>query len=150
MAHSLAQSATGFGVARMALGLGEAGNFPAAIKTVAEWFPRKERAFATGIFNSGSNIGAIVAPLTVPIIAINFGWQWAFILTASVGFIWLIFWLMIYRRPQEDPKLSPGELAHIESDQEEPLPKIAWGRLFPHRQTWSFSIGKFLTDPIWW
>jgi ACS family hexuronate transporter-like MFS transporter len=150
MAHSLAQSALGFGVARMALGLGEAGNFPASIKTVAEWFPKKERAFATGIFNSGSNIGAIVAPLTVPIIAINYGWRWAFILTGTIGFIWLIFWLAVYRKPEEDPNLSAAELAHIQSDQEEQPRRIAWKSLFPHRQTWSFSIGKFLTDPIWW
>ena len=150
MAHSFARSALGFGVARIALGLGEAGNFPAAIKTVAEWFPKKERALATGIFNSGSNIGAIVAPLTVPIIAINYGWQWAFILTGSLGFIWLVFWVVLYHKPQFDPKLSRGELAYIMSDQEEPLKRIPWARLIPHRQTWSFSIGKFLTDPIWW
>ena len=150
MAHSFARSGFGFGVARMALGLGEAGNFPAAIKTVAEWFPKKERAFATGVFNSGSNVGAIVAPLTVPIIATSFGWQWAFIVTGSIGFIWLIAWLMVYRKPEEDPKLSPAELSYIHSDHEEPPKKIAWRRLFPHRQTWSFSIGKFLTDPIWW
>ena len=150
MAHSFARSAFGFGVARIALGLGEAGNFPAAIKTVAEWFPRKERALATGIFNSGSNIGAIVAPLTVPVIAISYGWQWAFILTGSLGFIWLVFWLAIYHKPQHDPKLSRGELDLITSDQEERTNKIPWRRLIPHRQTWSFSIGKFLTDPIWW
>lgn len=150
MAHSFARSALGFGFARIALGLGEAGNFPAAIKTVAEWFPKKERAFATGIFNSGSNVGAIVAPLTVPLIAINWGWQWAFILTGAIGFIWLVFWLLVYRKPEEDPKLSAGELAHIQSDAEEPLPRIPWARLLPHRQTWSFAIGKFLTDPIWW
>ena len=150
MGHSLARSAVGFGVARFALGLGEAGNFPAAIKTVAEWFPKKERALATGIFNSGSNVGAIVAPLTVPLIAVNYGWQWAFIITGAIGFIWLGFWLMIYRRPQEHPKLSPGELAHIQSDPAEPTTKIPWARLFPHRQTWAFAIGKFLTDPIWW
>jgi MFS transporter, ACS family, aldohexuronate transporter len=150
MAHALARSAIGFGIARIALGLGEAGNFPAAIKTVAEWFPKKERALATGIFNSGTNIGAIVAPLTVPIIAITWGWQWAFILTGAIGFLWLIFWLMFYRRPEEDPNLSAAELAHIESDQEEPMAKIAWARLIPHRQTWAFAIGKFLTDPVWW
>jgi MFS transporter, ACS family, hexuronate transporter len=150
MAHALARSAMGFGVARIALGLGEAGNFPAAIKTVAEWFPKKERAFATGIFNSGSNVGAIVAPLTVPLIAITWGWQAAFILTGSIGFIWLIFWLLIYRNPEEDPKLTKGELAHIQSDREERVSKIPWVKLLPHRQTWSFAIGKFLTDPIWW
>ncbi|MGH9818811.1 MAG: MFS transporter [Pyrinomonadaceae bacterium] len=150
MAHAFARSAIGFGAARVALGLGEAGNFPASIKTVAEWFPKKERALATGIFNSGTNIGAIFAPLTVPIIAITWGWQWAFILTGSLGFIWLIFWLIVYRRPEDDPKLTQGELAYIRSDAEEPSKKIPWAKLIPHRQTWAFAIGKFLTDPIWW
>ena len=150
MCHSLARSAFGFGAARFALGLGEAGNFPAAIKTVAEWFPKKERALATGIFNSGSNVGAIVAPLAVPFIAVNYGWQWAFVITGTLGFIWLIFWLKVYRRPEEHPKLSKAELAHIQSDPAEPTAKIPWGRLIPHKQTWAFAIGKFLTDPIWW
>jgi ACS family hexuronate transporter-like MFS transporter len=150
MGHALARSAVGFGVARFALGLGEAGNFPAAIKTVAEWFPKKERALATGIFNSGSNVGAIIAPLSVPWIAVTLGWQWAFIITGAIGFIWLAFWLASYRRPEEHPKLSPAELAHIQSDPAEATTKIPWGRLFPHRQTWAFAFGKFLTDPIWW
>jgi ACS family hexuronate transporter-like MFS transporter len=150
MGHALARSIFGFGVARFALGLGEAGNFPAAIKTVAEWFPKKERALATGIFNSGSNVGAIVGPLAVPFIAVKYGWQWAFILTGLLGFIWLGFWLAIYRRPQEHPKLSAAELAHIQSDPAEPTTKIKWSRLIPHRQTWAFAIGKFMTDPIWW
>ncbi|MEO6655074.1 MAG: MFS transporter [Pyrinomonadaceae bacterium] len=150
MAHSLASSAVGFGAARIALGLGEAGNFPASIKTVAEWFPKKERALATGIFNSGTNVGAIFAPLTVPIIAITWGWQSAFIVTGALGFIWLAFWLMLYRKPEDDPKLTTGELAHIQSDAEVETKKIPWARLIPHRQTWAFAIGKFLTDPIWW
>ncbi len=150
MAHALASSAIGFGIARIGLGLGEAGNFPASIKTVAEWFPKKERALATGIFNSGTNVGAIFAPMTVPIIAITWGWQWAFILTGALGFIWLAFWLLLYRRPEEDTKLTTGELAHIQSDPEEPSKKIPWARLIPHRQTWAFAIGKFLTDPVWW
>jgi MFS transporter, ACS family, hexuronate transporter len=150
MAHSLAHSVIGFGAARFGLGLGEAGNFPAAIKTVAEWFPKKERAFATGIFNSGSNVGAIVAPLSVPFIAVNYGWQWAFIITGAIGFIWLIFWIKVYRKPEEHPKLSAAELNYIRSDAEEPVAKIPWGRLIPHRQTWAFAIGKFLTDPVWW
>ncbi len=150
MAHALARSAFGFGTARFFLGLGEAGNFPASIKTVAEWFPKKERAFATGIFNSGSNVGAIVAPLAVPFIAVNYGWQLAFIITGSLGFIWLVFWLMIYRRPEEHPKVGTAELAHIQSDPPEPMTKIPWGRLVPLRQTWAFAVGKFLTDPIWW
>ena len=117
MCHSFARSAFGFGAARFALGLGEAGNFPAAIKTVAEWFPKKERAFATGVFNSGSNVGAILAPLSVPFIAVNYGWQWAFIITGAFGFIWLAFWLMIYRKPEEHPKLSKAELAYIQLGQ---------------------------------
>jgi MFS transporter, ACS family, hexuronate transporter len=150
MGHALARSAVGFGVARFALGLGEAGNFPAAIKTVAEWFPKKERALATGIFNSGSNVGAIIAPLVVPWIAVTYGWQWAFIITGAIGFIWLAFWLASYRRPEEHPKLSEAELAHIQSDPAEPTTRIPWARLFPHRQTWAFAAGKFLTDPIWW
>jgi len=148
--HSLVHSVLGFGVVRFALGLGEAGNFPASIKTVAEWFPKKERALATGIFNSGSNVGAILAPLAVPRIVFYLGWQWAFIITGSLGFIWLIFWLKIYRRPEEHPKLSSTELAYIQSDPSEPVTKIPWSRLFPHKQTWAFAIGKFLTDPIWW
>jgi MFS transporter, ACS family, aldohexuronate transporter len=150
MCHALARSAFGFGVARFTLGLGEAGNFPASIKTVAEWFPKKERALATGIFNSGSNVGAIVAPLVVPFIAINYGWQWAFVITGTLGFLWLIVWLTIYRRPEEHPKLSPAELAYIQSDPAEPTTRIPWARLLPHRQTWAFAVGKFLTDPIWW
>jgi ACS family hexuronate transporter-like MFS transporter len=150
MGHALARSATGFGTARFALGLGEAGNFPAAIKTVAEWFPKKERALATGLFNSGSNVGAIVAPLTVPWIAINYGWQWAFIATGALGFIWLAVWLTLYRHPEEHPHVSKAELAYIQSDPPEPITKIPWLRLLPHRQTWVFALGKFLTDPIWW
>lgn len=150
MGHALARSAFGFGVARFALGLGEAGNFPASIKTVAEWFPKKERALATGIFNSGSNVGAIIAPLAVPWIAINYSWQWAFIITGAIGFIWLIFWLMIYRKPEEHPRLSKSELNYIQSDPSEPMVKIPWGHLLPHRQTWAFAAGKFFTDPIWW
>ena len=150
MGHALARSAFGFGIARFSLGLGEAGNFPASIKTVAEWFPKKERALATGIFNSGSNVGAIIAPLAVPFIAVNYGWQWAFIITGALGFIWLAIWIKTYRRPEEHPKLSKAELAHIQSDPAEPTTKIPWARLFPHRQTWAFAIGKFMTDPIWW
>ncbi len=151
MGHALARTPFGFGVARAALGIGEAGNFPAAIKTVAEWFPKKERAFATGIFNAGSNVGAIVAPLTVPWIASNYGWRWAFIITGAIGFIWLLFWLPMYRRPEEHPKVSKAELAHMQSDPPDPpAANIPWVRLIPHRQTSAFAIGKYLTDPIWW
>lgn len=150
MGHALARSAFGFGVARFALGLGEGGNFPAAIKTVAEWFPKKERALATGIFNAGSNLGPIIVPLTVPWIVLHYGWQGAFLATGALGFVWLLFWLPLYRRPEEHPRLSQRELAHIKSDPPEPTAKIPWARLFPHKQTWAFAIGKFLTDPIWW
>ncbi len=150
MAHGLAHSVAGFATARFLLGLGEAGNFPAAIKTVAEWFPKRERALATGIFNSGTNFGAIVAPLTVPFIALNWGWQWAFVMVGAVGFLWLALWLPLYRRPEDHPRLSTAELAHIRSDPSESLEKIPWQRLLPHRQTWAFAIGKFLTDPVWW
>jgi ACS family hexuronate transporter-like MFS transporter len=150
MGHALARSVMGFSVARFFLGLGEAGNFPASIKTVAEWFPKKERAFATGIFNSGTNIGALVTPLLVPWITLTWGWRWAFILTGAIGFLWLIFWLVFYRKPEEHPKLSKAELAYIQSDPPEPTVKIPWLKLLPHRQTWAFALGKFLTDPIWW
>src|SRR5438105_2193134 len=150
MGHSLARSAFGFGVARFALGLGEGGNFPAAIKTVAEWFPKKERALATGIFNAGSNLGPIIVPLTVPWIVFHYGWQAAFIATGAAGFLWLLLWLPVYRRPEEHPRLSAAELAHIKSDPPEPSTRVPWLRLIPHRQTWAFAIGKFMTDPIWW
>ena len=150
MGHALARSAFGFGVARFALGLGEGGNFPAAIKTVAEWFPKKERALATGIFNAGSNLGPIIVPLTVPWIVFHYGWQAAFIATGAVGFLWLILWLPVYRRPEEHPRVSPEELAHIKSDPPEPTTRVPWTRLLPHRQTWAFAIGKFMTDPVWW
>ena len=143
-------SVVGFMIVRFLLGLGEAGNFPASIKTVAEWFPKKERALATGIFNSGTNVGALATPLVVPWIAYTYGWYEAFIITGIIGFIWLAFWLVIYRKPEDHPKLSAAELAYIQSDPVEPTVRIPWKRLFPHRQTWAFAIGKFLTDPIWW
>ena len=150
MSHSLASTVIGFAIARFALGLGEAGNFPAAIKTVAEWFPRRERAFATGIFNSGSNVGAIVAPLTVPIVAVTWGWQAAFIFTGLLSAAWLITWLLVYRAPEQQPKVSAAELAYIRSDPEEPVTRIAWSHLLRHRQTWAFVAAKFMTDPFWW
>jgi len=150
MAHALARSVTGFAAARFALGLGEAGNFPAAIKTIAEWFPKKERAFATGIFNAGSNVGAVVAPIVVPWITIMYGWQEAFIVTGIIGFVWLGFWWLLYDHPNEHPKVTKEELAYIQSDPPDAVAKIKWRKLFPHRQTWAFAIGKFMTDPIWW
>ena len=150
MAHALARTPFGFGVARFGLGLGEAGNFPAAIKTTAEWFPKKERALATGIFNSGSNVGAIVAPAIVPWIALTWGWQAAFVITGAIGFFWLLLWWWMYQPPEKHPKLSAGELAYIRSDAEEAITPISWRRLIGVRQMWAFAIGKFLTDPVWW
>ena len=152
--HAFANSAFGFMVARAALGLTEAGNFPAAIKSIAEWFPKKERALATGIFNSGTNIGAIIAPLTVPLIAVYMGWQWAFILTGLIGFIWLVLWQIHYTSPQDSKKLSKEEYDYIHSDNEDITEKseekVPWLKLLGYRQTWAFAIGKFLTDPVWW
>ncbi len=146
----LGGATAGFAIARVILGLGEAGNFPASIKTVAEWFPKKERALATGIFNSGTNIGALLTPLLVPWITLTWGWQWAFIATGLLGFVWVIFWIIAYRAPDKHPRVSAAELAHIQSDPPESKESITWSRLFPHRQTWAFALGKFLTDPIWW
>jgi MFS transporter, ACS family, hexuronate transporter len=152
--HAFANSALGFMIARAALGVTEAGNFPAAIKSTAEWFPKKERALATGIFNSGTNIGAIVAPLTVPAIAVFWGWQWAFILTGLIGFVWLALWQLYYTSPNDSKKLSKAEFDYIHSDQEEQVQenqeKVPWVKLLGFRQTWAFAIGKFLTDPVWW
>jgi Sugar phosphate permease len=157
--HALAKSTGGFMFARGVLGFGEAGNFPAAIKTVAEWFPKKERALATGIFNSGSNVGAILAPLTVPWIADHYGWQGAFIIIGLIGFLWLIFWFWLYDVPAKIKYLSKSEYTYINSDTETPLQdditndtaekKVAWFKLLKYKQTWAFSIGKFLTDGVW-
>jgi ACS family hexuronate transporter-like MFS transporter len=149
-AHALARTPLGFGAARFALGIGEAGNFPAAIKTVAEWFPKKERALATGIFNSGANVGVVIVPLVVPWIVGRWGWQAAFLYTGIFSAIPIFFWINMYRRPQEHPRLSASELGYIQSEPSEAAVKIPWLRLLPHRQTWAFLIGKFLTDPIWW
>jgi ACS family hexuronate transporter-like MFS transporter len=151
MAHALATTAFTFGIARTLLGLGESANFPACIKTVAEWFPKKERAHATGIFNSGSNIGAVVAPLTVPWLATAYGWQTTFIVTGALGFVWLVAWLMLYGKPQLHAKVSKRELALIESDPADPAGvAYPWKQLLPKRETWAFGMGKFLSDPIWW
>jgi MFS transporter, ACS family, hexuronate transporter len=149
MGHALASSVAGFSFARAMLGLGEAGNFPAAVKTVAHWFPKRERALATGIFNAGTNVGAILAPIVVPFLAITWGWRSAFIVTGVIGFIWLIFWVIMYRAPEVHPRVSPSELAFIRSDPPEPAGKVAWGRLITHRQTWAFIVGKAMTDPVW-
>ena len=153
MGHALAKGAIGFGFWRALLGVSESGNFPAAIKTIAEWFPKKERALATGIFNSGTNVGAILAPIAVPAIIIAWGWQAAFIITGSIGFIWVILWYIYYEIPEKHKKLSANELAYIHSDTteaEESKAEIPWLKLLKYRQTWLFFIGKGLTDPIWW
>jgi ACS family hexuronate transporter-like MFS transporter len=150
MGHALGGSLTSFLVARSALGFGEAGVFPASIKTVAEWFPKRERALATGIFNAGTNVGAIVTPLVVPWITVQWGWRSAFVITGALGFVWLLFWIVLYRKPEEHPRLSRTELDYIRSDPQEPTSKIKWAQLIPHRQTWSFVAGKFMIDPIWW
>ncbi len=151
MTHAMARSVMQFATARFALGLGESGNFPASIKTTAEWFPKKERALVTGIFNSGTNIGAIVAPLLVPWITYRFGWQMAFIGTGALGLVWVIVWWSLYRRPEDDPKLSADELAYIRSDQpEEEIPPPPVRVLMIHRETWAIALGRLFTDPIWY
>jgi ACS family hexuronate transporter-like MFS transporter len=150
MAHGIASSFTGFLVARFALGLGESAVFPASLKAVAEWFPKKERALATGIFNAGSNLGAIATALLIPWIAVHWGWRRAFFLLGGLGFAWLVLWLWVYRRPQEHPSCSPSELEYICSDPIAPSIPLSWFRLLAHRQTWAFVLAKFITDPIWW
>jgi ACS family hexuronate transporter-like MFS transporter len=152
-------SILGFMVSRAVLAVGEAGNFPAAIKATAEYFPKKERSFATGIFNSGTNVGAILAPLTVPWIAVNYGWQTAFILIGGIGFLWIAFWLWLYDKPTKQKRLSAAELEYINSDSKDTIAvdeksgtkeKVDWFKLLGYRQTWAFVFGKFMTDGVWW
>ena len=149
-------SILGFMISRAVLAVGESGNFPAAIKATAEYFPKKERSFATGIFNSGANVGAILAPLTVPWIALHWGWETAFILVGTIGFLWLIFWMIFYNRPDQQKRLSKAELDYINSDADaevavtEKKEKVAWFKLLGYRQTWAFVFGKFMTDGVWW
>ncbi len=150
-------SVLGFMFSRAILAIGEAGNFPAAIKATAEYFPKKERSFATGIFNSGANVGAILAPLSVPWIEEHWGWQAAFLLIGAVGFLWMFFWLFYYEKPEEQKRMSPEELAYINSDHDENVvaksgntEKIAWTKLLGYKQTWAFTFGKFMTDGVWW
>jgi len=151
MGTALARSAATFGFARFMLGVGEAANFPASIKTVAEWFPKSERAFATGIFNAGTNVGAVVAPMTVPLIAAWWGWQAAFIATGAIGFLWLIAWWAFYYPPDEHPRVSGAERAYIRDGLEEPIrEKTPLRAVLGRRQLWAFSLGKLMTDPIWW
>lgn len=150
--HAFVRSPGGFSVARFALGLGEAANFPAAIKSVAEWFPKKERALAAGILNAGANVGAIATPIIVPLITIRYGWQAAFLITGGLGFVWLAAWLLFYRAPARHARVSTQELAYINADApaDDAAPPIAWRRLFAHRGTWAFVAAKFLTDPVWY
>ncbi len=152
MFHALAANAIQFGAARFALGIGESANFPAALKSVANWFPLRERTLATGIFNSGSNIGAIVAPLSVPWLAVHFGWRSAFLITGATGFIWMALWWIFYREPWEHPRLSAAERAFITEGRgaPEPAERIPFAVLLKDRVAWAYLIGKFLTDPVWW
>lgn len=150
MAHGLASSVTQFALARFGLGIGESGNFPAGIRAVTDWFPQKERAFAIGLFNAGANVGAIVTPLLVPFLVLMFDWRVAFYVTGLFGVLWLIAWWLIYRHPDEHPKLSEGERAWIQQDPADPVTPIGWGRLLGICETWSYALGKFFIDPIWW
>lgn len=150
LSHAGARSAMGFMAARFGLGLGEAGNFPAGLKAIAEWFPKKERALATGIFNAGSNVGAIITPLVAPVLVLTFGWQAAFFFTPFLIAIWIASWVHIYRRPREKTNLSAEELAYIESDPADVGGSTPWRRLLGVKETWAYAIGKFLIDPIWW
>jgi ACS family hexuronate transporter-like MFS transporter len=160
MAHAAASSVFQFAVARVGLGLGEAGSFPSSIKAVAEWFPKRERALATGLFNSGSNLGAIVPSLVVPWITLRYGWRMAFIATGALGFVWLLAWLALYRRPEDDKTISAAERAYIKSDLDRDDDSrdraaarpttIPLRKLLTVRQAWAIALGKFFTDPIWW
>ncbi|MCX6955477.1 MAG: MFS transporter [Verrucomicrobia bacterium] len=151
--HALVMSITGFYAARIALGLGEGGNFPSAIKAVALWFPKRERATATAVFNSGTNVGAIIAPLVVPAIALSLGWHWAFIFAGIAGFLWLFLWFPFYNVPEKIKATNAAELEHIRSDQDDTSrdgEKVSWRGLLGYRQTWAFVVAKALTDPVWW
>ena len=150
LACALVGSLTGFSIMLFALGLGQSGNFPAALKAVSEWFPKRERALANGIFNAGTNVGAVITPLVVPIITVMYGWRMAFIATGSLSLIWLIFWLIRYRDPRKDNRVTPAELAYIESDKPLPEKSVPWLRLLAVKETWAFSLGKFFTDPVSW
>jgi ACS family hexuronate transporter-like MFS transporter len=154
LSHSLAGSVSSFTSARMALGLGEGGNFPSAIKSVALWFPQRERAFATALFNAGANVGAIVAPAIVPFLAFTWGWRSAFVAAGIAGLVWLVLWLPLYDGPEKIPRLTPGELALIRSDSPAAAPpsseRIGWLAIMKRREAWSFIVAKFMTDPVWW
>lgn len=149
-AHAAAGSVIQFAMARFALGVGESAGFPGAVKAVSEWFPKRERALATGIFNAGSNVGALLTPILVPILVLAFGWRAAFLVTGLSGLVLLILWFLIYRRPREHPRVTPAELAHIESDPPDAPGRITWLQALKRREAWAFIVGKFLTDPVWW
>ncbi|MDR3435568.1 MFS transporter [Telmatospirillum sp.] len=148
--HAFMGSIFGFKVARAGLGLTEGGNFPASIKTISEWFPAKERALATGIFNAGSNVGAVVAPIIVPLIVMYWGWRPAFIVTGGIGFIWVIFWFIFYKKPEDHPKLSAAELAYIQSDPVVAEERVPWIKLLGYRGTWANIVGTCFSAPVWW
>jgi MFS transporter, ACS family, hexuronate transporter len=150
MLHAAARSVTSFALVRFMLGIGESGSFPSALKAVTEWFPKKERALATGLFNAGSNIGAIITPFIVAVLTVSYGWRGAFIITGIVSLLWLVAWLALYRRPRESKRLTGAELAHVESDPADPIAKIPWLDVLRAKEAWAFAIGKFLTDPVWW
>jgi ACS family hexuronate transporter-like MFS transporter len=151
MFHAAVRTVFSFSIVRFGLGIGASANFPAAIKTVAEWFPKKERALATGILNSGSNLGAILCPLIITIIALKFGWQLAFIVTGGLGFVWLLFWIPMYRKPESEMRLKDTERKYILQDDLEPeTKKLPWKSIISYKQTWGICLARFLTDPIWW
>jgi len=150
MAHAMVRTVGGFCAARAGLGLAEGGNFPAAIKAVADWFPKEERALATGLFNGGSNVGAVICPLVVPWLAVRWGWQSAFVATGALGFAWVLLWAIMYRAPEKHPRVSAAELAHIRKDPPDPPAAIPWLELLRHRQTWAMVVGMAASSPVWW
>lgn len=150
IAHAGASTLQQFFLVRLLLGVGEGGNFPGGVKAVTEWFPKKERAFATGIFNAGANIGAVITPLVAPAIMLAYGWRAAFIITGVIGMFWIVAWLVMYRSPEQEKKVNAAELAHIRQDPEDTDVKVGWFSVLPKRETWAYAIGKFLIDPVWW
>jgi len=150
MFHAAANSVTSFMIARLTLGIGESANFPAAVKTVTEWFPKRERALATGIFNSGTSIGAIITPLIIPAIALKWGWQSAFLFSGALGFIWLIFWIILYKRPEVNTRLKATEREYILQDGIVSEEFVPWRKIFNHKQTLGICLARFVTDPVWW
>lgn len=150
IAHGFASGLGSFFAVRIALGIGEGGNFPGGIKAVTDWFPKKERALATGVFNAGSNIGAVITPIIAPAIMVLWGWQAAFIATGVVGMLWLLAWILVYKNPRDDKRVNAAELAHIEQDPADTEKKVGWLLVLGKKETWAYAIGKFLIDPVWW